>query len=131
MATLEKSTLTCKDVLKKENITSEELVFLLDCRKKKLIDFLLVDIREAKEHQDLSIEGTDVLFPMSKMNLYPQIIEELRHIDFVLYCSDGKRSEYMMSIFKNMGYMQLTQLKDGVMEYLGKTNRNSVPKTIF
>ncbi len=120
-----------KKVLKKKSLTSQELISLLDGRKKKLVDFLLIDIREPKEHQNLCIDGTDVLFPSSKMNLYPETIEELRHIDFVLYCSDGIRSKYLLGIFENMGYKQMTKLKGGILGFTGQTKHNSSPPNIF
>lgn len=131
MITINNLTLTCKEILNKKSITSGELIFLLDGRRKGLVDFLLIDIREPDEHKNLSIVGTDVLFPVSKMHLYPEVIEGLRHIDFVLYCSTGNRTDNMLELLKKMGFPQACILKHGIISFAGKTAHNEVPANIF
>lgn len=131
MVTLEDISLTCKHILSKKTITSGELIFLLDGRRKGLVDFALIDIREPSEHKNLSISGTDVLFPVSKMHLYPEVLEELRHENFVMYCTVESRSIHLVNLMKKMGFAQITQLKGGIVSYHGKTARNVSPPNIF
>lgn len=131
MVTLENIALTCKHILSKKSITSGELIFLLDGRRKGLIDFALIDIREPSEHKGLSIAGTDVLFPVSKMHLYPEVLEELRHENFVIYCSVENRSSLLVKTMKKMGFVQITQLKGGMVSYKGETATNVSPPNIF
>lgn len=131
MVTIKELTLTCKYILSKKLITSGELIFLLDGRRKGLIKFLLVDIREPREHESLSIEGTDMLFPVSKIHLYPEVLEELRHINFVFYCTNGGRSTHLLEVSKKMGFPQGCQLNNGILSYQGKTKKDLMPANIF
>lgn len=131
MVTLENIALTCKHILSKKTITSGGLFFLLDGRRKGLVDFALIDIREPNEHKSLSIVGTDVLFPVSKMHLYPEVLEELRHENFVMYCTVESRSIHLSKLMKKMGFPQSAQLKGGIVAYHGETDRNVSPPNIF
>lgn len=131
MVTIKELTLTCEFILSKKTISSGELIFLLDGRRKGLINFMLVDIREPREHKNLSIEGTDTLFPASKIHHYPEVLEELRHINFVFYCTNGGRSSYLLDVSKKMGFPQGCQLINGILGYQGKCGKNSIPENIF
>lgn len=131
MVTIKELTLTCEFILTKKVITSGELIFLLDGRRKGFVNFMLVDIREPREHKNLSIEGTDTLFPVSKIHLYPEVLEELRHISFVFYCTNGGRSTYLLEVSKKMGFPQGSQLDNGILGYQGKTGKDLVPANIF
>ncbi len=131
MVTLENLALTCQDILRKRSIRSGELVFLLDGRRKNLVDFLLIDIREPEQHQNLPINGTDIILPISKLHIYFEILEELRHINFVLYCTNGGRTSFVMSMLEKMGYFQATQLKGGILDYLENTSINYTQPVIF
>ncbi len=132
MVTLENIANTCRKILEKPGgITSGELIFLLDGRRKNLVDFLLIDIREPEEHKNLNINGTDMLFSVSKMSLYPEVVEGLRHVDFILYCAKGQKSDFLLSVFKNMGYIRGTKLKGGILDFTGNVRHSDEPPNIF
>lgn len=121
----------CNDILNKKFISSKELNFLLENREKGLVKFILIDIQDAKAHRNLSITGTDVLFPISKMHLYSEVLEQLRHVDFVMYCKNGKRTAYMQRVMSKMGFMQGAILKGGILAFDGKTSYNTMPPNIL
>ena len=58
-----------QNVSKSHEVSTDELQFLLACRAKGKLDFLLIDIREMVEYSALSIKGTDVLLPTSTIHL--------------------------------------------------------------
>lgn len=123
--------LTCRDILNKKAISTGELIFLLDGRRKGLVDFVLIDIRSPEGHKNLSINGTDVLFPIAKMHLYPEVLEQLRHEKFVMYCTMGARTQYLQNVMLKMGFSQATILKGGIIAYHGETSHNSIPPNIL
>ncbi len=131
MVTLEYINTTCKIILRKKDITSGELVYLLDGRRKGLVDFLLIDIRESNEHKAFSIDGTDVLFPASKFHLYPEVLEQLRHENFIAYCASGLKTKYLTDMAKKMGFLQYSQLKGGILKFQGNTLKDVAPPNIF
>ncbi len=131
MVTHENISFTSSSILKKKNISSGELIFLLDARERGLTNFMLIDIRESSEHKIVSIDGTDILFPVSKMHLYPEVVEQLRHENFVMYCSTGNKTAHFSKMVLKMGFVQFAQLKGGIITYKGATSRNVVPPNIF
>ena len=58
-----------QNVSKSHEVSADELQFLLACRAKGKLDFLLIDIREMVEYSALSIKGTDILLPTSTIHL--------------------------------------------------------------
>ncbi len=131
MVTLDEIKQNCQMILKKSSISSKELVYLLDGREKGAINFTLIDIREPKEHRNFSIDGTDILFPVSKMHLYPEILEQLRHENYVTYCATGEKSAHMIKIAQKMGFSQSSRLDGGIISYHGKTLKNTATPNIF
>lgn len=118
---------TCKAILEKPHISGGELEYLLDAREKELLSFSLVDIRELYEYSDLSIKGTDLILPTSRMHLHMEEVEKLREIPFVLYCRTGNRTGQMLHIMGRMGFEQAAHLGDGIVAYHGETLRNAPP----
>ena len=116
---------TCKAILDKPHISGGELEYLLKIREEGLVSFSLVDIRELYEYSDLSIKGTDLLLPTSRMHLHMETIEKLRELPFVLYCRTGNRTGHMLHILGRMGFEQAAHLGDGIVAYHGETLRNA------
>ena len=122
---------TCKAILDKAFISASELEFLLQAREQGDISFLLVDIRELYEYSDLSIKGTDLLLPTSRLHLYGDTIEVLKKTPFVLYCRTGNRTSHVLRIMERMGFTQAAHLGEGIVTYRGETLRNaSLPNDI-
>lgn len=119
------------EFFKKRFINSDELIFLLKQREAKNIEFLLIDIREPYENRAISIEGTDILFPISKIPKNLDILEKFRDKKVVLYCRSGNRTEYLLSVAEQMEFNHMCHLKGGIIEYKGVTLRNQVPNIIY
>lgn len=117
--------LTCKDILAKKSISSEELEHLLHVRAKGECEFLLVDVRELFEFEDKSIVGVDLLLPFTRIHLYLEELEKLKQIPFVLYCRTGNRTGHLLYVFERMGFKQSCHLGDGIVAYDGQTQKNA------
>ena len=63
------------EVFKKNEINGEELQILLEQRKEKKTQFLLVDVREQYEYDNIKIDGVDMLVPMSIF--FEKVVENL------------------------------------------------------
>lgn len=117
--------LTCKDILAKNSISSEELEHLLHVRAKGECDFLLVDVRELFEFEERSIIGADLLLPFTRIHLYEEILEKLKSTPFVIYCRTGNRTGHLLQVFERMGFAWKCHLGDGIVAYNGETARNA------
>jgi rhodanese-related sulfurtransferase len=129
-------TLTCKDsfddkdeqiekICQGGQVSDWQLKSLLTCRAEKMIDFLLVDIREMFEYFDKSIEGTDLLLPTSSIHLHMDKLEENKDKLIVLYCRTGSRTGQMLHILKRMGFLKIAHLSEGIVTYSGSTLKNA------
>ncbi len=120
-----------QNVAKSHEISAEELQFLLSCRAKGKVDFLLIDIREITEYTALSIKGTDLLFPTS--TIHQHINELVKHKDtlMIFYCYSSSRTFQMVHILKRMGLSKIAHLDGGIVEYRGEKLKNApLPKNI-
>ncbi len=118
-------------VSQSNEITGEELQFLLSCRLKGKIDFLLIDIREITEYSALSIKGTDMLLPTSTIHLHLDELSKRKGNLMIFYCHSSSRTFQMIHILKRMGFTHIAHLDRGIMEYRGETHKNApLPKNI-
>lgn len=117
---------TCKDI---ENLGFElsdtELKELLTCRKNGEVAFQLIDIREMFEYSDLSIKGTDILFPTSTMHMHMDELEKIKNDFIILYCRTGSRTGQMLNILKRMGFTKIAHLSDGIVQFSGEKLKNA------
>lgn len=120
-----------KNFFEKDSISSDELVDLLEKRSADSIHFLLIDIRESEENRALSIVGTDVLFPISKIHMYPDVLEKLRHENVILYCRSGSRTAHLLAVMQRMGYEHVSHLVDGIIEYRGEMTNKKAPPIVY
>lgn len=73
-------------------------------------DFVLIDVREAWEHEAFSIGG--VLMPMGEI---PSRLSEIpRDKDVVLYCEKGIRSVIAIQRLETLGFTNLINLAGGM-----------------
>jgi rhodanese-related sulfurtransferase len=117
---------TCKDI---ESLGTElsdiELKELLTCRENGKIAFQLIDIREMFEYSDLSIKGTDILFPTSTMHMHMDVLEKIKESFIILYCRTGSRTGQMLNILKRMGFKKIAHLSDGIVQFSGEKLKNA------
>ena len=76
-----------------------------------------IDVREYDEFVEVRIPGSK-LIPMSEMNA--RIQEIPKDVDVVVYCRSGARSANLLSQLYPMGYENLVNLKDGIIEWSQK-----------
>jgi len=112
-------------VAQSNEITGEELQFLLSCRTKKKIDFLLIDIREIMEYSTLSIKGTDLLVPTSTIHLYLDELSRKKGSLMIFYCRSSNRTFQIVHILKRMGFTRIAHLASGIIGYHGRTLKNA------
>jgi rhodanese-related sulfurtransferase len=110
-----------KNILKKTQILGDELVELLNARKKKLIDFELIDIREPFEYKNARIKGVDRLLPVTNfqndMKIWNDLIKNKK--DFIIYCRSGNRTSYLQNFLKQKFNIGVPHLAQGIIDYPG------------
>mgnify|MGYP000160884103 FL=1 len=120
-----------QNVSKSHEVSADELQFLLACRAKGKLDFLLIDIREMVEYSALSIKGTDVLLPTSTIHLAMDELVKRKNSLIILYCYSSSRTFQMVHILKRMGFSKIAHLEGGIMEYRGEKLKNApLPQNI-
>ncbi len=116
-------------VAKSHEVSAEELQFLLSCRSKGKIDFLLIDIREIPEYTALSIKGTDLLLPTSTIHYHMDELIKHKNTLMIFYCYSSSRTFQMVHILQRMGLLKIAHLSGGIMEYRGEKLKNApLPK---
>ena len=93
-----------------KEITPKELKKLRD----EKADFMLVDVREEYEFDDVNINGK--LIPMGEVN--DRINEIPRDKKVVVHCKAGSRSAAVIKSLEEKGYTNLYNLKGGIMAYI-------------
>lgn len=120
-----------QNVSKSHEVSPDELQFLLACRAKGKLDFLLIDIREMVEYSALSIKGTDVLLPTSTIHLAMDELIKRKNSLIILYCYSSSRTFQMVHILQRMGFSKIAHLEGGIMEYRGEKLKNApLPQNI-
>ena len=97
------------------NISSKELnEFLLSDKK----DFILVDTRTQEEHEEEKIPQTDILIPINEIALrHKEINISNDKTKIILYCRSGNRSAIAAQILAKLGYKNLFNLENGIIEF--------------
>jgi len=108
-------------LLVKEQLDSEELEALIEARTLKMVDFTLLDVREAMEYKMQHIVGTDALVPTS--NFYAEIekFNDKKSEQVIVYCLSGSRSYQVQQAMKSLGFKNVGNLAHGTMSYSGET----------
>lgn len=114
------SKVNCEDILKKKQISSDEIQSLLEARDLGFIDFLLVDTREWMEWVGTRIKGTDYLIPTTSFYQALEQIIDKKDMPVIVYCHSGSRSAYCQKIMLDMGFKSVSNLDYGIMTYKGE-----------
>ncbi|SFV64690.1 Rubredoxin [hydrothermal vent metagenome] len=112
-----------KELLKKEQLDSDELEALIEARTLKMIDFTLIDVREMMEYKMSHIVGTDAIVPTS--NFYAEIekFNDKKEEPIIVYCLSGSRSYQVQHAMKSLGFKHVGNLQYGTMSYSGETEQ--------
>ncbi|MGW8168777.1 MAG: rhodanese-like domain-containing protein [Sulfurovaceae bacterium] len=111
-------------MLDKTEINSNELIELLEKRKNKKVDFLLVDVREDMEYDMGYIDGVDMLKPTSAFNQWAQeLFNAYKDKKIIFTCRSGNRSGQVASVFKSNGHNGAINHMGGIISYNGPIAR--------
>ena len=104
----------------KIKIDAVELEQLLEDRSQKIVDFILIDVREQYECEQESIVGVDYFMPMS--NFYPKSmnkIEKHKEDVIILQCKSGGRSLQIQRLLIKSGFKKTINMEGGITAYSG------------
>jgi rhodanese-related sulfurtransferase len=111
-------------MLDKTEINSNELIELLEKRKKAEVDFLLVDVREDMEYARGYIDGVDMLKPTSEFNQWAgELFNAYKDKKIIFTCRSGNRSGQVTSVFKSNGHNGAINHNGGIISYGGAIAR--------
>jgi ferredoxin-thioredoxin reductase catalytic subunit/rhodanese-related sulfurtransferase len=123
----EDSTLTKEEAeafLVKENISSDELVALLNAREKGVVEFILVDVREQYEYDSSRIKGVDKLMPTTLFFNEVRKYEDYKDKYVVLYCRTGTRTNQVKYMMRNdFGFKHVSHLEHGILSFYGEVEK--------
>ena len=98
-------------------VTATQLATMLASRKAGLKDFALVDVREAGEHDIVSIDGS-VLIPQGKILAGEAWAELPQDKDIVFHCKAGTRSANVLEAARKAGYQRVSHLDGGILAWV-------------
>ncbi len=110
-------------LLGKEQLDGDELEALLEARELKMIDFVLVDVREHMEYQMGHIVGTDILVPTSQFYAKVEEISDKKDTPIIVYCHTGSRSYQVQHAMKSLEFKQISNLQYGIISFNGNTQK--------
>jgi ferredoxin-thioredoxin reductase catalytic subunit/rhodanese-related sulfurtransferase len=117
------TTQECEQLLKQENIDSDELLSLLEARDLGMVDFNLVDVREWMEHESGHIKGTNALIPTTSFFASLEKASLEKEKSLILYCHVGSRSAHCQRILSDMEFKSVVNLAHGISGYHGEVIR--------
>ena len=110
-------------LLEKEQLDGDELEALIEARTLKMIDFILMDVREDMEFRMGHIVGTDYLVPTSMFYAKIEEYNSKKDIPIILYCHTGSRSFQVQYAMKALGFKHICNLQYGIISYSGEIQR--------
>jgi rhodanese-related sulfurtransferase len=102
---------------KENTVTATQLATMLASRKAGLKDFDLVDVREAGEHDIVSIDGS-VLIPQGRILAGEAWAELPQDKDIVFHCKAGTRSAAVLAAARKAGYQRVSHLDGGILAWV-------------
>ncbi len=112
--------MSCNEVLEKDWIDSHELESLLEARKRGECDFLLVDVREPYEYEEMHIVGVDLLRPTSRFREWAQeLVDRSKELPLVLTCRTANRTGQVQQLIKRMGGERVIDHRSGITTWDG------------
>ncbi len=109
-----------EDLVKKEQLSDNELQELLDTRERGEVDFTLIDVREPFEYEMSHIVPTDMLLPTTQFQQWFPKIQSLKERNIIIYCRTGNRSYQVQQFLKKHGFKMVGNLEYGIVDYSGK-----------
>jgi len=111
-------------LLEKRDVSSEELISLLDARKEGKVDFILVDVREDMEYNMGHIKGVDMLKPTTTFQQWGEDLFNTTQDKTVIFtCRTGSRSGQVTSMFVQNGHKGAINHYGGIMSFRGETEK--------
>jgi len=112
-----------EQLVQKEQLDGDELEALIEARDLKMVDFILLDVREDMEYKQSHIVGTDKLVPTS--NFYAKIEElnDKKDEQIIIYCLSGSRSFQVQHAMKALGFKKVGNLAHGIYTFRGEMQR--------
>ncbi|XAS66268.1 molybdopterin-synthase adenylyltransferase MoeB [Micrococcaceae bacterium Sec5.7] len=98
-------------------VTATQLATMLASRKAGLKDFELVDVREAGEHDIVSIDGS-VLIPQGRILAGEAWAELPQDKDIIFHCKAGTRSANVLAAARKAGYQRVSHLDGGILAWV-------------
>ena len=109
-----------EELLGKNEVTGQDLEYLLSERKDERADFLLIDVREEYEYNEKRIVGVDYLIPLSDFFNKVQALESFKSKNIVIKCKSGGRSAQAQMQLKLLGFSKVINLAGGITNYKGE-----------
>jgi len=111
-------------LLEKRDISSQELISLLEAREEGKVDFTLVDVREDMEYNMGHIKGVDMLKPTTAFQQWGQdLFNETQDKTVIFTCRTGSRSGQVASMFLQNGHKGAVNHNGGIMSFRGETEK--------
>lgn len=111
-------------LLENDEITSEELMRLLEARDDDSVEFLLIDVREDMEYNMGRIKGVDMLKPTSSFGEWAnELLSEIEDKIVIFTCRSGNRSGQVRDIFAQNGHKRVINHKGGIISYYGSIEK--------
>jgi len=111
-------------LLTKQDVSSEELISLLQAREEGKADFILVDVREDMEYNMGHIKGVDMLKPTTTFQQWGQELFNATQDKKVIFtCRTGSRSGQITSVFTQNGHKGAVNHYGGIMSFRGETEQ--------
>ncbi|MEM7101825.1 MAG: rhodanese-like domain-containing protein [Bacteroidota bacterium] len=79
-------------------------------------DFVLIDVREAWEHQEFNMGGENI--PLGVLTLKLDDLEEAREKEVIVYCKMGGRSGMAKQILIQSGFTNVRNLLGGADSWI-------------
>ena len=113
-----------QDLLNKVDVSSAELMQLIDARSRGEVDFVLIDVREQYEYDSDHIKGVDMLKPTSIFQTWAEsVFNEYEGKNIIFTCRTGSRSGQIQNVFKSSGHEKVLNHFGGIVTYGGERER--------
>ena len=110
-------------LLQKEQLDGDEVEALIEARLLKMIDFILLDVRELMEYKMGHIAGTDILIPTSSFYAEIEQLNAKKERPILVYCHSGSRSYQVQHAMKSLGFKQVSNLQYGIISFSGEIQK--------
>ena len=104
----------------KEQLDGDELEALVEAKTLKMVDFILMDVREQMEFNQAHIVGTDALVPTSNFYAGIEAFSDKKDTQIILYCLSGSRSYQVQQAMKSLGFNKVGNLSHGIYSFKGE-----------